>query len=63
MKWRVNIIESERGWGRKIDDVKHFGSEAEAVEFVRTYNAKNQPHDAAGRAPDWYMQAEGPYAS
>ena len=52
--YRVDIIESERGWGRKIDETKYFDNEAEAKAFCDQYNSKNPP----GPAPDWYMQAE-----
>ena len=52
--YRVDIIESERGWGRKIDETKYFDDETEAKEFCVKYNSKNPP----GPAPDWYMQAE-----
>jgi hypothetical protein len=59
-KYRVHIVESERGWGRKIEDTKYFDTAEEAEQFIKTYNAKNPPL-VNGRAPDWYMQAEGPY--
>ena len=52
--YRVDIIESERGWGRKIDETKYFDDEIEAKQFVTQYNSRNPP----GPAPDWYMQAE-----
>ena len=52
--YRVDIIESERGWGQKIDETIYFDNESEAKEFVKTYNSKTPP----GPAPDWYMQAE-----
>ena len=52
--YRVDIIESERGWGQKIDETKFFDNEAEAKEFCVKYNSKNPP----GPAPVWYMQAE-----
>ena len=52
--YRVDIIESERGWGRKIDESKYFDDEVEAKRFVTQYNSRNPP----GPAPDWYMQAE-----
>lgn len=55
--YRVDIIEAERGWGRKIDETKYFDNYAEADAFVEKYNSTNPP----GPAPDWYMQAEGPY--
>ena len=36
--FRVVIIESERGWGSKVDDELYFDNEAEAREYVREYN-------------------------
>lgn len=54
--WKVVIIESERGFGQKVDDVKYFDDEEDAKKFVRAFNAQN----AAGQAPDWYMYAESP---
>jgi hypothetical protein len=55
--YRVDIIESERGWGRKVDEQKFFDNYEEAESFMEKYNADLPP----GPAPDWYMQAEGPY--
>ena len=52
--YAVYIIESERGWGQRIDEILHFDNEAEARQYVINYNSKNPP----GPAPDWYMQAE-----
>jgi hypothetical protein len=52
--YRVDIIESERGWGQRIDEIKYFDNEAEAREFCRKYNAQNdKPY-----VPDWYMRAD-----
>ena len=52
---KVLIIESERGWGQKIDEVKEFATREEAEKFCREYNDKyNPPMDSA---PDWYMYA------
>lgn len=53
--YRVNIIESESGWGSKIDEIKYFDNEQEAREFVKSYNDKYNP---PGPVPDWYMIAE-----
>lgn len=53
--YRVDIIESERGWGSKIDEIKYFDNEPEAKEFVRKYNLEYNP---PGPAPDWYMIAQ-----
>jgi hypothetical protein len=53
-KIRVNLIESESGWGFKIDEVKYFDTMEEAEVFVTEFNKHNdQPN-----APDWYMYAE-----
>jgi Asp-tRNA(Asn)/Glu-tRNA(Gln) amidotransferase C subunit len=56
MRFRVDIIESERGWGQKIDEQKFFTDANEAYKFVEEFNAKN----TAPVAPDWYMQAQTP---
>lgn len=52
--WQVHIIESERGWGSKIDEVYHFDTEKEARDWAEAYNKKynNEP-----TVPDWYMSA------
>ena len=52
--YRVDIIESERGWGSKIDETKYFDSAESAKDFVKQYNAKNDKPVV----PDWYMYAE-----
>lgn len=56
MKFTVNIIESERGWGQRVDDVKEFTSADEAYKFVEEFNARNN----SDCTPDWYMYAENP---
>lgn len=53
--YRVDIIESERGWGQKIDETKYFDNEAEARKWASDYNAK---YNTAKEVPDWYMRAE-----
>lgn len=53
-RYKVVIIESERGWGSKVDEVLYFDNEAEARQYVRDYNDKYNP---PGPAPDWYMLA------
>jgi hypothetical protein len=52
---KVEIIESERGWGSKVDEILYFKTEAEAKKYVAEYNAKynNEP-----TTPDWYMIAK-----
>jgi hypothetical protein len=54
-KVKVAMIESEAGWGRKIDEIKEFDTQDEAVKFVTEYNKKynNEPV-----TPSWYIKAE-----
>jgi hypothetical protein len=52
--YRVDIIESERGWGSKVDEVKYFDTEESALAFCKEYN-KDNPTD---HVPDWYMVAQ-----
>jgi hypothetical protein len=52
--YRVDLIEYERGWGQKVDEVLYFDNEAEAVEYARAFNAKN----TETTVPDWYMIAD-----
>ena len=60
--WKVDIIESERGWGRKIDEVKVFDSYDEALKFQQEFNRPNEEDYAKTKSvSDWYMQAEDPY--
>lgn len=54
-KVKVEIIESEKGWGQKIDEIMEFDSKEEAENFCRDYNNKyNPPRDTV---PEWYMYA------
>ena len=53
--YRVLIIESERGWGQKIDEEIFFDNEAEARQYAIDYNKKYNNLDYV---PDWYMRAE-----
>lgn len=56
MQYRVDIIESERGWGQRIDETQYFDTLAEAQQFVKRYNASNN----LPQVPAWYMYAEDP---
>jgi hypothetical protein len=49
----VQIIESERGWGQKVDATHYFDDREAAEAFCKDYNKDNKP----GPAPDWYMIA------
>lgn len=52
-KIKVEIIESERGWGQRIDETIEFDTLPEARLFIKEYNAKNNEVEV----PDWYMYA------
>lgn len=52
--YRVDIMEFERGWGSRVDEILYFDNEAEALRYVTAFNAVN----TAPTAPDWYMVAE-----
>jgi hypothetical protein len=53
--YRVDIIESERGWGSKIDESLYFDNESEAKQYVVDYNRK---YNSVAVCPDWYMIAQ-----
>lgn len=56
--YRVDIIESERGWGSKIDETIYFDNEMEARTYAKDYNEKYNPPLKPGQGvPDWYMYA------
>lgn len=51
---KVYIIESEAGWGQKIDETLEFETKSEAEKFVKEYNEK---YNNSPTIPDWYMYA------
>jgi len=52
---RIAVVESEAGWGRKIDDWMVCLTVEDAMLYEKEFNSKN----TADSAPDWYMQVEG----
>lgn len=52
---KIAVIESETGWGRKIDDWMICLSIEDAKAFEREFNLENK----LSSAPNWYMQVEG----
>lgn len=50
---KVEIIESERGWGQRVDEVKEFPTLAKAEAFIKKFNSANTEKTV----PDWYMYA------
>lgn len=57
LPWKVNVIESEAGWGRKIDEVRYFETKDKAITFKDEFNS----HNTSTTVPSWYMVAEGPF--
>jgi len=51
---KVPVIESERGWGSKVDDHMVCLTIEDAKEFKEEFNAKNNESST----PDWYMYAD-----
>lgn len=52
---KVLIIESERGWGQKIDETIDFDTYEEAKKYADEYNLK---YNTSKEVPDWYMFAQ-----
>lgn len=60
--WKVDLIESERGWGQKVDEVKTFDTYEAAEKFRDEFNQKNKDDwERTREVPDWYMYATDPY--
>jgi hypothetical protein len=50
---KVALVEYEKGWGNRVDEVKTFSSLTKANAFIKKFNAyNNQP-----TVPDWFMVA------
>lgn len=56
-RWKVYDIESEAGWGQRVDEVHYFDSYESAKEYVDRFNS----HNTAKEVPSWYMYADGPH--
>lgn len=52
----VQIVESERGWGQKVDEELLFDKREDAKAFVDAFN-DSQPQTTDGSAPDFYVYA------
>ena len=53
LKYRIHVMESERGWGRDYW-TEDYNTYDEAKKRIDEINSKN----TSWAAPDWYMQAE-----
>lgn len=66
--YRVDIIESERGWGQRNEGKYYFSGKnalEKAKEYVKNYNDKelennNKLYGVGHRAPEVYWFAEDP---
>lgn len=56
--YKAYIVESERGWGSKVDEVLEFDTKEKRDEYIEQYNRKHNPgmYDSSP-VPDWYMIA------
>ncbi len=52
---KIPVIESEKGWGRKIDDYMVCMTVEDAELFRGEFNSTNDKDNV----PEWYMAAEG----
>lgn len=53
----IEIIESEAGWGQRLDETKYFETYEEAEKFMKEYNKKNN----LSQVPNWHMYASEPF--
>ena len=56
-KFIVTVIESERGWGKKVE-YEEFDTLEKAKEYRDHINSYNKPLKSGENVPDWYMIAE-----
>lgn len=56
-KFVVTVIESERGWGKRVE-YEEFDSIEEAEKYRDHINSFNKPLKPGEHVPDWYMVAE-----
>ena len=52
--YKIPIIESEAGWGSKIDDYMICITKDECKLFMKEFNSKN----IGKSTPDWYMRCD-----
>ena len=52
--FKAAVLEFERGWGSRVDEIREFETEEARDKFIAEFNAKN----ADDAVPDWYMIAE-----
>lgn len=55
--WAVDMLESERGWGSRVDETIYFETKDEAEAYKKDYNEK---YNNKKNVPDWYIVAMSP---
>lgn len=55
--YRVDIIESEAGWGSRVDESIYFPFRSDAEIYVKNYN---EEFNMEPTTPAWYMAAQAP---
>ena len=53
-KYQVDIIESERGFGQRLEGTKYFANKKEAEDLIEEFNKVNNEQ----KVPNWYMHAK-----
>ncbi len=56
-RYRVDLIEYERGWGQNHFSSSDFETKKEADDYVISVNSRN----VVPTASDYYIQADDPY--
>lgn len=56
VKYRVYLMESEAGWGQRVEETKYFDELDKAEKYVEDFNS----HNNEPVAPSWYMYATKP---
>lgn len=58
--YAVDWLESERGWGSKIDDTTYYKTKEEADKVCADWLVEERKRNPSGRAPDYYYQPQDP---
>lgn len=61
-KYSIKIMERDRWSGPELQGTCYFPDKNTASQFMNEYNSTLEPRGPGGQAPDYYVQAEGPYA-
>lgn len=51
--FKVEIIESEKGWGQRVDEVRYFPTREKAQKFIDKHNEQNKE----AYVPHYYFYA------